>query len=182
MLRELSDADVDVRRRASIFLEREARKASVQGRKNALGNRTATRAIIRALADTDRVVARNAVIALAEISRRYFKDDSAYPALVPLLGSPDQLTRQWAANAAVTLGGEVSWPDVAPLVRDRSAKVRAAVVCLAANLAAQSVLSPAVLDQLQKVCEAAAGDEDRQVREHAADLQRHLVAVDIRGR
>ena len=134
VLRALSDVDVGMRRRASIALEREARKVSVQGRKNALGNRTVTRALIGALADADRVVALNAVIAIAEISRRYFKDDRAYPAVVQLLGSSDQLTRQWAANAAVTLQGEVSWPDVAPLVKDRSAKVRAAVVLLAANL------------------------------------------------
>lgn len=134
VLRELSDPDVEVRRRASLVLEREARKVSVQRRKDALGNRTATQAICRALADPDRVVAQNAVIALAEISRRYFKDDSAYPAVIPLLTSPDQLTRQWAACAAVTLRGEASWPDVAPLLQDRSAKVRAAVALLAKAL------------------------------------------------
>lgn len=177
VLQELSDADVGVRRKASSALEREARKVSAQERRNALGNRTATRAIICALTDTDRIVARNAVIAIAEVSRRYFKDDRAYDAVIPLLDSPDQLTRQWAANAAVALRGEESWPHVAPLVQDRSAQVRAAVLLLGANLAAHTVLSPTVLEQLQTASATGVGDENPQVREYATNLQRHLAAV-----
>lgn len=176
LLRDLKAADVKVRHTASRALEREARKVSVQGRKDVLGTRTVTRALISALGDTDRTVIQNAVIALAEISRRYFQDDRAYSAIVRLIDSPDQLTRNWAATAAITLRGEAGWPDVSPLMRDRSAKVRAAVILLAVNLAAHTGLSPSVRAQLQAVSEAAVGDQDQQVREYAVNLQRHLAA------
>ena len=178
-LRDLRSPEPAKRLAASRALERAARMVSNADRKKALGRRVATAALVKAFGDGDPKVVQNSMIALAEISRRYFKDDRAYPAVVRLLGSPDHLTRNWAATAAVTLTlrGEASWPDVSPLVRDRSAKVRAAVILEAVNLAAHTSLSPHVHAQLLVVSGAAVNDGDRQVREYAANLQRHLAAA-----
>ena len=118
-LRDLSSTESAKRLVASRVLERAARMVNNSVREKALGHPSATAAITKSLWDDDPKVVQNSVIALAEISRRYFKDDRAYPAVILLLSSPDQLTRRWAANAAVTLRGELSWPEVAPLVRDR---------------------------------------------------------------
>lgn len=171
-LQDLSSPEPARRLAASRALERAARRVSIAARKEALGTPAATAALATALGDEDPKVVQNAVIALAEISRRYFKDDRAYPALVRQLGSPDPLTRAWAATATVTLRGAVALPDVLPLARDRSARVRAEVVRLGVTLAIHPELPDPVRSELRALAETAANDPDCQVREFAANLAR----------
>ncbi len=184
MVQELATALVDLRAAeaskrlaASQVIERAARMVSSGVLKEALGRRTVTAAVTEALGDTEPKVVQNAIIAIAEIGRRYLKDDRAYPSVVRLLGSPDPLTRLWAAKAAVVLREGASLSDVVPLVRDRSAKVRAEVVLLALGLALHTDLSVAARSELQALAAAAADDKDRRVREFAANLVRALVSV-----
>lgn len=169
-LRDLGAADASKRLAASRTLERAARKVSIAARKEALGCRSATAALAKAFDDDDPKVAQNAVIALAEISRRYFKDDQVYPAFVKQLSNPDALTRLWAAQAAVTLRGIAALSDVAPLARDRSAKVRAEVVRALAELATRSKPPAKARSELLELAAAAAADPDRQVREFSVPL------------
>lgn len=181
-LADLSAADALKRLAASCVLERAARMESSASRKEALGCRTVTAALIKALQDTEANVVLNAVIAIAEISRRYFKDDLAYPAVVRLLGSPQQLTRTWAIAAAVVLREASSLPDVLPLARDKSAKVRAEVVRSATGLARFSELSVAARSDLQALAVVAAADKDQQVRDYAANLARALAETSGQGK
>ena len=171
---DLRAPEASKRLAASRVIERAARMASTEARKVALGRRTVTAALVEAFGDTEAEVVRNAVIAVSEISRRYLKDDRAYPAVVRLLGSPDQATRLWAANAAVGLRDGASLGDVSPLVRDRSAKVRAEVVRLGIGLAMHSDVPEATRTVLRAMSAVAAEDRDRQVREFAANLARVL--------
>ena len=149
---------------------------STEATKAALGRRTVTAALVESFADTEAEVVRNAVVAVSEISRRYLKDDRAYPAVVRLLGSPDQATRLWAANAAVVLREGASLGDVSPLVRDRSAKVRAEIVRLGIGLATHADVPEATRTELRALSAVAAEDQDRRVREFAANLARALAA------
>lgn len=169
-LDDLSAPEASRRLAASRVLERVARMVSNAHRERALGHSTATAALVKAFGDDDPKVVQNAVIALAEVSRRYFKDDRAYPAFVRQFVSPDALTRSWAVQAAVTLRGVASLPDVLPMGRDRSAKVRAEVVRLGVQLAVHSELPATARSELRALAEAAAADTDRQVREFAATL------------
>ena len=169
-LGDLSAAAASKRLAASRVLERAARRVSNADRRKALGRRAATAALVTALDDGDAKVVRNAVIALAEIGRRYFKDDRAYPPLVRQFGSADALTRLWAVQAAVTLRGAASLPDVLPLARDRSAKVRAEVVRVSIELARFTEVPDGARSQLQALATTAAADSDERVREFAANL------------
>ena len=159
---------------ASQVIERAARMESSRARQKALGRRTVTAALIGVFDDAEAEVVRNAVVAIAEIGRRYLKDDRAYPAVVRLLGNSDAITRLWAVEAAVVLRGWASLGDVSPLARDRSAKVRAGVIRLVAGLALQSDVPAAVRTSLQAMIAVAADDRDRQVRECATTLVRAL--------
>lgn len=123
---------------ASRTLERATRRVGNAARKEALGAPAVIAILIDACGDDDPRVVQNAVIALAEISRRYFKDERAYPAVVRQLSSPDALTRRWAVQAAVTIRGAAALPDVLPLAQDRSAKVRPEVVRVVAGLDRQA--------------------------------------------
>ena len=169
-LGDLSAAAASSRLAASRVLERAARSESNANRQQALGHRTATAALVKALGDGDLKVVQNAVIALAEISQRYFKDDRAYRPLVRELDSADALTRLWAVRATVTLRGAASLPDVLPLARDRSAKVRAEVVRVVIELARRPDLAADARSQLRALASTAAADADGQVREFAANL------------
>ena len=171
---DLQATEASKRLAASRVIERAARMVSNEVRQKAMGRRAVTGALTKALGDTDTKVVQNAIIAVAEISRRYFKDDRVYPSVVRLLGSPDQLTRLWAASAAVVLREGASLPDVSPLVRDRSAKVRAEVVRLALGLAVHTDLSVAARSELRAMAAVATDDKDRQVQEFAANLMRAL--------
>lgn|GEM_PF-4338537 len=180
-LADLSAAEASKRLAASRVLERAARMESNASRKEALGCRTVTEALIKALEDTEANVVQNALIAIAEIGRRYFKDDLAYPTVVRLLGSPQQLTRNWAIAAAVVLREAASLPDVLPLARDKSAKVRAEVVRSATGLARFSNLPAAARSDLQALAVVAAADKDEQVRDYAANLARALADTSGQG-
>ena len=159
---------------ASEVLERAARMVSSKILMEALGRGTVTAALAKALGDPDQKVVRNAVIAIAEIGRRYLKDDRAYPSVVRLFTSPDALTRLWALEAAVVLRAAASLPDISQLLRDRSAKVRAGVVRLALGLTLHAELSVEARAELRALAALAADDRDRSVQEFAANLMRAL--------
>ena len=69
-LADLCAPEASKRLAASRVMERAARMESNAARKEALGCRTVTAALIKALRDTEANVVQNAVIAIAEISRR----------------------------------------------------------------------------------------------------------------
>jgi HEAT repeat protein len=124
-LEELRDPRPEVRIKAARWLAREALGESLVVRQKWMGNRGTTGPLIEALDDPEPEVAYNAVVAIAEISRRYFRDGRAYPRVIPLLRSKRRQTRFWAVDAARWLRGKRCLDEILPLVRDRSALVRA---------------------------------------------------------
>jgi HEAT repeat protein len=175
VLRDLRHADASVRLAASQIVQKEAFRVSSNRVLAWLGNRRATTPLIAALDDPDAKVAGYAVMALAEITRRYFKDDRAYPGVVRLLQSKSARSRSWAAAAAVCLRGQKSIDDVLPLCRDRVKNVRHTVLVSLCHLAMKrSSVGPASRRKLQEVAIGALADTDFEVRMVASNILRDI--------
>src|SRR5262249_13073321 len=125
----LRDPDPAVRKKVVRWIVSEAYGEWMNIRKAWMANREVSALLIGALDDADAEGGENAVVALAMIARRYFRDDRAYPGMVRQLQSKKQLTRGCAAEGALALRGVRALDDVLPLLRDRSVKVRQAVLC-----------------------------------------------------
>jgi HEAT repeat protein len=175
VLLDLRDADAAVRLAASKIVQKEAFKVSSKRTLEWLGKRQATTPLIALLDDSDPKIAKYAVMAIAEITRRYFKDDRAYPKVVPLLHSEDAVTRMWATGAALQLRGQKSLDDILPLCRDRVKNVRHSVFCSLCSLAMRrSQFSPANRRRVQEVAIEALGDADFEVRMVASNILRDV--------
>jgi HEAT repeat protein len=176
LLRDLGSRDAAIRLKASKQLESELRKAATKQRQLQFGNREVTALFIAALDDSDPKVVHNGVVALAQISRHYFKDDRAYPKLLGLVHSEHPLTTRWVIDALVQLRGEASLDDVLPLCADPSAEARAMVFdhLYSWLVALRTARSGPIRPENQKRMRAAAvrglGDNDRTVRGNAAAL------------
>lgn len=127
LMRDLGSADAVVRLKASKQLESELRKAATEQRKKQFGNKTATSRLTAALDDPDPKVVHNCVVALAQITRHYFKDDRAYAKLLDLAHGKQPVTSRRAIDALLHLRGEASLDDVLPLCASPSQEARAAV-------------------------------------------------------
>jgi HEAT repeat protein len=176
LLRDLSSSDATVRFKASKQLESELRKAATEQRREQFGNRKATTPLIAALDDPDPRVVHNGVVALAQISRHYFKDDRAYPRLLGLMHSEHPLTTRWVIDALIQLRGEASLDDVLPLCVDPSQEARAMVFhylyswLFARRTAHAGSIRLENQERLRGAAVRALGDEDRAVRGNAAAL------------
>jgi HEAT repeat protein len=175
-LQDLKSADAKVRLKASKKLESELRKAANKQRQDQFGNKTATTALIALLGDADPNVVHNGVVALAQISRHYFKDDAAYAKLLGLVHSKHPLTTRWVIDALIQLRGEASLDDVLPLCADPSQEARAMALSHLYSWLVQKRMmkSGAIWPENQKRLRDAAlrglSDEDRTVQGNAASL------------
>jgi len=175
-LLDLSSADAAVRLKVSKQLESELRKAATQQRKEQFGNSNVTTPLITALDDPDPKVVHNVVVALAQISRHYFKDDRAYPKLLGLVQSKHPLTTRWVIDALIQLRGEASLDDVLPLCTDPSPEARAMVFShvyswvMAMRTARTGSIRPDNQKRLRVAAVHALSDDDRTVRGNAASL------------
>jgi HEAT repeat protein len=176
VLRDLSSPEASVRLKASKQLESELRKAATEQRRKQFGNKNATSLVMGALDDPDPKVVHNAVVALAQITRHYFKDDRAYAKLVNLVHSKLPLTSRWAIDALLHLRGEASLDDVLPLCKSPSPEARAAVFdrlpgwLMAMSAARSGPIRPENQDRLRAAALGALNDDDRTVRGNAASL------------
>lgn len=179
VLSDLASRDVAVRLAAMKFAAQQACNTRLR-RLDWLPNPGAMRPIIAALKDSDSRVARNAVIAVAMITYRFFKAAKAYPNVLFLLKSKDKVTRGWAVSAAGHLRGEESLDDILPLRNDRAANVRDEVIrqcCWLATAAHNSrvpALSSVNRERLRRSGIHALNDRAGVVRGIAASLLREL--------
>jgi len=178
VLRNLRAKNGSVRLAAAKTVQAEAFKESSKRGLAWLGNRRATTPLIALLDDPDPKVAEYAVMALAEIARRYFKDDRAYPGIVRLLNSKAARTRSWAATAAIVLRGQRSLDDVLPLCRDRVKNVRHTALCSLCFLAMRrSSVGTASRRKLQEAAIISLGDAAFEVRMVAGNILRDVGAA-----
>src|SRR5579864_9245615 len=127
-LRNLSDPDPAVRLRAAKWIAKQALGETSNEVEAWIANAEAMSPIIAALDDPDPKVAEEAVITVAEATRRYFKDHRAYRGVLRLLKSKRALTRMWAVEAARWLLGKRCLDDVLPLLNDKAKNVRQRVL------------------------------------------------------
>jgi HEAT repeat protein len=152
------------------------RTAATKQRKEQFGNKNVTTPLIAALDDPDPKVAHNGVVALAQISRNYFKDDRAYAKLLGLVHSKHPLTTRWVIDALIHLRGEASLDDVLPLCTDPSQEARAMVLShlyswlVAMRTARSGSIRSENQERLRKAALLALSDDDRMVRGNAASL------------
>lgn len=173
---DLGSPDGPARLKASKHLESELRKAATKQRKEQFGNKKATSPLIAALDDPDPKVVHNAVVALAQITRNYFKDDRAYAKMLQLVHSKHPLTTRWAIDALIHMRGEASLDDLLPLCTDPLQEARAMVLYhfYAWLMDMRKTRSESIRPENQKRLRAAAlralNDDDRTVRGNAASL------------
>jgi hypothetical protein len=169
----LHDPDPAVRLRTAREVAKQALAETSNDIEARLGNGDITGALTEALADPDPRVVEEAVIAIAEITRRYFRDEGAYPAVVGVLQSKRHLARQWAVTAASQLRGARCLDDVLPLLNDKAAGVRHEVVGAIIEAFREKRLSAAVRKRLLAAVRPLLKDRDAEVRSsarHAHDL------------
>jgi HEAT repeat protein len=176
VLQDLSSGDATVRLKASKQLESELRKAATKQRQEQFGNKNATTALIAVLDDPDPNIVHNGVVALAQITRNYFKDDRAYARLLELTHSKHPLTTRWVIDALIQLRGEASLDDVLPLCTDASPEARAMALShlyswlVAMRTARSGSVRPENQRRLREAALRALSDGDRTVRGNAASL------------
>ena len=176
LMRDLGSADAAVRLKASKQLESELRKAATDKRKKQFGNKAATALLMTALDDPDPKVVQNAVVALAQITRHYCKDDRAYAKLLNLAHGNQPVTSRWAIDALLNLRGEASLDDLLPLCASPSQEARAAVFdrlpgwLMEMSAAHSGSIRPETQDRLRAAALGALTDDDRTVRGNAASL------------
>ena len=176
MVAALSGSDPASKLEAARWLAEEACRESSKIREVWIAEPAVAAALVATLADPDAAIAENALIALAEISRRYKCDPAGFPAVLPLLRSKRQLTRRWAVMAAALLGGEKSLDAVLSLFRDRAAGVRDSAVSAAHRLVTEGLLTSDSRDRFQRAAVPLLTDPDFEVRGRAANLLRDLGA------
>lgn len=169
-LRNLSDPDPAVRLKAAKWLTKTAALSETSNQVEAwIANAEAMTPIIAALDDPDPKVAEEAVIVVAEASRKYFKDDRAYAGVVRLLKSKRLLTRFWALEAAYWLRGKRCLEDVLPLVEDKANKVKNQALDVIAG-AASGKLNSRLRDRLLQAALPILKDKDSVIRGSAANV------------
>ena len=180
VLSELTSPDASVRLKASKHLESELRKAATAQRKELFGNESATSALLMALDDPDARVVHNAVVALAQITRSYFKDDRIYARMLPLAHSKHPLTARWAIEALIHLREEASLDDVLPLCTDPSQEARAMVLnhlyswLMAKRKADTAPIRSENRERMREAALRALNDVDATARGNAASLLREV--------
>ena len=180
VLRELSSPDAATRLKASKQLESDLRNSATEQRRKQFGSAKVTSEFIAALDDPDPKVVHNAVVALAQITRNYFKDDRAYTKLLSLVRSKHPLTSRWAIDAVIHLREEASLSDVLPLCTDPSQEARAMVLnhldvwLIAKSKGGSPSIRPENQERIQTAALQALKDEDATVRGNAALLLRDV--------
>ena len=170
-MRDLSDRDPALRLKAAKWIKKTAALSETSNEVEAwIANADAMGMIIAALDDPDPQVAEDAVITVAVASRKYFKDDRAYPGVVRLLKSKRALTRMWAIEAAHWLRGKRCLEDVLPLVEDKAANVKKDALGVAAVAVEGRKLKPGQRERLLEVARSSVRDKDYGVRSAAASL------------
>jgi HEAT repeat protein len=172
-LRNLSDPDPAVRLQAARWLTKKALGETSIEVAAWLANAQAVSPIIAALDDPDPRVAEEAVITIAETSRRYYKDVRAYPGVIRLLKSNRRHTRMWAVDAARWLRGKRCLKDILPLLDDRSRNVRREVLRVIIGTA-DGKLGSRLRERLLAAVRPILRDEDAPLRGSAANVLREI--------
>jgi HEAT repeat protein len=166
----LADPDPAVRKKAVRWIANEGLGEWWNIRKAWMRNREITALLIRALDDADAEVVENAVVALAMIAGRYFRDDRAYRGMVRQLQSKRRITREWAVQGAVNLRGAKAIDDVLPLLQDRSARVRLGAFGALGTIAHDKRLSSENADRLCDAFLLGLKNPDSEIRLRSACL------------
>ena len=174
MTTELQSAHGSVRLNAVRSVAREALKETSKQRQEWLNDPRMTTPLLELLEDPAPEVSEQAVIAIAQIAKRYFRDLRALPLVLRLTRSGRQLTRFWAVSAVSYLGGTSSLDDLLPLLNDRAPKVRAEVIRVVIRLAQEDELKAYPIKQLKQRLAPALHDEDQTVRGRAAAALRQI--------
>jgi HEAT repeat protein len=170
----LRDPDPAVRLQAAREFSKQALAETSNETEARLGNSDVTGALIEALGDSDPRVAAEAVIAVAEVTRRYFRDERAYPGVVRLFQSKSIQTRAWAVEAAGALRGAGCLNDILPLLRDRASGVRNAVLGVISQACEETQPDAATRERLLAAIRPLMKDKDAEVRSSARALRRLL--------
>jgi HEAT repeat protein len=166
-LRNLSDPDPIVRLKAAKWLAKQALGETSNEVEAWIANAKAMSPIIAALDDSDPKVAEEAIIAVAEATRRYIKDYRAYAGVLRLLKSKRALTRMWAVVAARWLRGKRCLDDVLPLLDDKAKNVRQKVLVVI-TATAGGKLDPPLRQRLLSAVRPILNDNDWVLRRSAA--------------
>lgn len=172
-LRNLRDPDPAVRLKATKWIAKQAFAETSYEVQAWIANAEAMTPIIAALDDPDPKVAEQAVAAVAEATRRYFKDDRAYPGVLRLLKSKRRFTRFWAIEAARWLRGKRCLEDVLPLIKDRAKQVRKNVL-RAIIFTGGGKLNSRLRERLLEAVLPILQDEDWDLRSSAATALREI--------
>jgi HEAT repeat protein len=172
-LRNLSDPDPAVRLNSAKWLAKQALAETSNAVEAWIANAHAMNPIIAALDDPDSKVAEQAIIAVAEFSRRYYKDGRAYPGVVRLLRSKRRFSRFWAVAAARWLRGKRCLDDVLPLLNDKAKHVRREVLRAITGLA-DGKLKPELRERLLEAVRPILHDVDARLRANAANALREI--------
>jgi HEAT repeat protein len=173
-LKDLKSSDPAERLRAARAISRQALKMPTREREAWLKDPRTMSPLIEALEDSEPRVVEEAVTAVEEICRRYYRDQRAYPRLVRLLQSKSATTRYCAVKGVGILGGEGSFEEILPLLKDRAVKVRTQVCSVVTNLAMLGQLSDQLKQRLEAPMLEAFSDTAHEVRSAAACALREI--------
>jgi HEAT repeat protein len=186
-LRKLRDPDPVVRLRAAKWLAKQALGETSNEVEAWIANAQAMSPIIAALDDQDPKVAEEAVIAVAEFTRRYFRhhrapggpvrpdpDDRAYPCVVRLFQAKSIQTRAWAIEATGWLRGARCINDILPMLQDKAARVRNSVLGVVWDAYEETRPDAATRERLLAAIRPLLKDKDGEVRSTAKSLRDRL--------
>jgi HEAT repeat protein len=173
-LKQLKSSDSAERLRAARAISRQALKMPTRERSAWLKDPRTMSPLIEALEDCNSRVVEEAVIAVEEIIRRYYRDRRAYPQLVRLLQSKSATTRYWAVEGVGLLGGKDSLEEILPLLKDHAVKVRSQVCSIVTNLAMLRQLPDRLKQRLEAPMIEALYDNAHEVRSAAACALREI--------
>jgi HEAT repeat protein len=186
-LRKLRDPDPVVRLRAAKWLAKQALGETSNQVEAWIANTQAMSPIIAALDDQEPKVAEEAVIAIAEFTRRYFRhhrapagpvrpdpDDRAYPGVVRLFQAKSIQTRAWAVEAAGWLRGARCIDDTLPMLQDKAARVRNSVLGVIWDSYEETQPDAATRERLLAAIRPLLKDKDGEVRSTAKSLRDRL--------
>jgi hypothetical protein len=132
--RDLQSETAATRLRGLIHIAREIASDSPLDGVRWMRHPRASQPLIERLSDTDQEVAAQALLVLTRLVWRYFPDQRARAALLPLLSSPDQERRLSAIGALAWLRSEESVEPLAPLLAEGTDQDRLAVAASLASV------------------------------------------------
>jgi hypothetical protein len=132
--RDLQSETATTRLRGLVHIAREIASDSPLDGVRWMRHPHASQPLIERLSDTDKEVAVQALLVLTRLVWRYFPDQRARAALLPLLSSPDQERRLSTIGTLAWLRSEESVEPLAPLLAEGTDQDRLAVAASLASV------------------------------------------------